>query len=49
MIQPPPELDKIVDLVLAYKPPAKKKKLAAKAKKVVKTKKVKSPPKDCEQ
>ena len=29
----PPELDKIVDVVLAYRPPAKKKKLAAKAKK----------------
>lgn len=39
MIQPPPELDKIVDLVLAYKPPAKKKKLAAKKKSVDKKKK----------
>jgi hypothetical protein len=36
MIQPPPELDKIVDLVLAYKPPAKKKKLADKVKKAKK-------------
>lgn len=29
-----PALDKIADIVLAYRPPAKKKKLAEKAKKV---------------
>ena len=32
----PPELDKIVDVVLAYRPPTKKKKLAAKKKSVEK-------------
>ena len=38
MNRTPPELDKIADIVLAYRPPAKKKKLAAKAKKVKKKK-----------
>lgn len=47
MNQTPPELDKIVDVVLAYRPPAKKKKLAAKANKSAKTKE-KSPPKNHE-
>ena len=38
-----PILDKIADVVLAYRPPAKKKKLAAKARKVDKKKKDKDP------
>lgn len=32
--KPPPALDKMIDVVLAYRPPDKKKKLATKAKKV---------------
>jgi len=42
MNRPPLELDKIVDAVLAYRPPAKKKKLAAKKKEVDKNKKSRS-------
>ena len=38
MNRTPPELDKIVDVVLAYRPPAKKKKLAAKKKIIDKNK-----------
>jgi hypothetical protein len=40
-----PALDKIADIVLAYRPPSKKKKLAAKAKKMqaIKKKKLSAP------
>ena len=38
MNQPIPELDKIADIVLAYRPLDKKKKLAKKAKKIKKAK-----------
>ena len=44
MNRTPPELDKIVDVVLAYRPPAKKKNLAAKKKSVDKKKKDKPQP-----
>jgi len=49
MNRTPPELDKIVDVVLAYRPPAKKKRLATKANKATKTKKAKSSPDDYKQ
>ena len=41
MNKPPPILDKIADVVLAYRPPDKKKNLAKKAKKVEADKKKK--------
>lgn len=44
MSRPPPELDKIADVILAYRPPAKKRKLAEKKKAVEKKKKEKGQP-----